>query len=260
MMNKHIFFVCLVAIALGTIRADDLLDTVLSSKPQETFNNKPLTSDVNASPAQVRKTSAKVTDDEEIIRENTVSKKEPFVLSLRFGVSLNTECEWDGIDEIGLAVPFENSDFGINARLTALRFQDDDYSPYYRYEWDSELGVDAVVFWQPIHGKVYSPFVELGLRYEDMEYESYDYNLYYRNDGEYKEWTSTGISFHIGCLLDFDRINILVEYMIGPESTELRGDFTVKLSKRIGIFAFAEKTSLSHVDYTSVGGGLSFYF
>ena len=287
-MKNLAFFVALSTVAAlfaVTVHGESLLDGVLDSptNAQKTVTEEPAkdggkTAELNSE--DIRKLREEVTALRQELgrRETEVASNEqkqsltsipkghianPATLYFRGGGGDNetaaASAEWTH--------PMGDSQFDLNIRAFFLevavemevhswwgrgrRYYSDDL------ETQKNSGGEAFVIWRPLRGCAISPYAGVGVRYE---YSDHGYNWSLSYDDDYHSGGSASLAGRIGLLLDLKRVFIVGEYTVGSDSSELIGDVSFYLTRRMKLHAFAESIDLDLCRGTAYGGGISFDF
>ena len=284
-MKNLAFFVALSTVAAlfaVTVHGESLLDGVLDSptNAQKTVTEKPAkdegqTAELNSE--DIRKLREEVTALRQELgrRETEVASNEqkqsltsipkghidnPATLYLRGGGGGKRGYAYS----IELAMPIWKSDFAILLRSFATGMMTPELvTPIYRFGRRGKAnnrGGEALCIWRPLHGCILSPHAGIGVRYEYTDKPGFlgdgkGINYYENPDGG-----GGAIAGRIGLLLDLKRVFIVGEYIVGSDSSELIGDVSFYLTRRMKLHAFAESIDLDLCRGTAYGGGISFDF
>ncbi len=146
-------------------------------------------------------------------------------------------------------MPISGSNFDLSIRMFTFYWIGDDW------DWEEQhRGGEAYCILRPMRGRLFSPYVGGGLRYEWSD-------VYDDGYGELEE-KKKGVSLagRVGILINLKRVFLLGEYIVGKGSGELVGDVSFYLTRRMKLHAFADHFDLDFGNGTAIGGGLSFDF
>ncbi len=192
----------------------------------------------------------------------------PATLYLRggYGASMTSVCSADW------TMPISGSNFDLSIRGFLLAtdrhlvtYEYKTRRTYYDrlidYADQDNGGGEALCIWRPLRGKLFSPYVAGGLRYESVKVVNryWGYRAGYRGEFEEKKGGAS-LAGRVGVLLDLKRVFLVGEYIVGSDSSELIGDVSFYLTRRMKLHAFAEYIDLDLASGTAFGGGLSFDF
>ncbi len=132
----------------------------------------------------------------------------------------------------------------------------------FHHNFQDNIGGEALCLWRPFRGRTISPYIGGGLQYESStmrnQYSGERYDFVKREERNEEDVIS--LAGRIGLLLDLKRVFLVGEYIVGSDSSELIGDVSFYLTRRMKLHAFAEYIDLDLASGTAFGGGLSFDF